>query len=181
MPPEGVSAFITLGGLVQIIDNKYRLFGVVNLIDLVVVFAVLAGGFAVYRVLSPTTPVAVTKDTKAITYTVFCPAVRNATADQIKVGDQIYKTTGKSIGKVTAVKIVPTPGDVLDPATGKIVGYQSTFATDVYITAVAQGQPTATGVTVGDIQLHGNQPMPIMTSTFQCDTANIADLKIAGE
>ena len=165
----------------QIIDNKYRLFGVVNLIDLVVVFAVLAGGFAVYRVLSPTTPVAVTKDTKAITFTVFCPAARNVDASQIEVGDLIYKTTGKSIGKVTAVKIVPSPGDVWDPTTGKIVGYQSSFATDVYITVVAQGQPTSTGVTVGDIQLHGNQPMPIMTSTFQCDTANIADLKIAGE
>ena len=166
----------------QIIDNKYRLFGVVNLIDLVVVFAVLAGGFAVYRVLAPTSPsVTVTKDTKAITYTVFCPAVRNVTASQVKVGDLIYKTTGKSIGKVTAVKVVPTPGEVWDPIARKILPYQSTYLSDVYITAVAQGQPTGTGVTVGDIQLHGNQPMPIMTSTFQCDTANIADLKIAGE
>ena len=165
----------------QIIDNNYRLFGVVNLIDLVVVFAVLAGGFAVYRVLSPTSPVTVAKDTKAITYTVFCPAVRNVTASQIKVGDQIYKTTGKSIGKVSAVKVVPTPGEVWDPIIRKIIPYQSSYLSDVYITAVAQGQPTATGVTVGDIQLHGNQPMPIMTSTFQCDTANIADLTIAGE
>jgi hypothetical protein len=181
MPLVGVSAFIDLGGLVQIIDNKYRLFGVINLIDLVVVIAVLAGAFAVYRVLSPSAPTAVTKDTKAITYQVFCPSLRNFSADQIKIGDSIAKTTGKSIGKVTAVRVVPSPGETLDYLTKKAVPYESTYVSDVYITVVAQGQPSPTGVTVGDLQIHSNQPMPVMTSTFQCDTANITDLKIAGE
>jgi hypothetical protein len=166
---------------VKVIDSKYRLFGVINLIDLVVVFAVLAGAYGVYRFLSPASPTAVTKETTPITYTVLCPSVRNVAADQIKIGDSIAKTTGKSIGKVTAVKVVPAKGEAWDSTLHKVMPFESTYVSDVYITVVAKGQPTATGVTVGDIQIHSNQPMPIMTSTFQCDTANIADLKIAGE
>lgn len=165
----------------QIIDNKYRLFGVINLIDLVVVLAVLAGGYAVYRVLSPTSPVATVKGMKTVEYEIVCPSTRNIDASEIKIGDTISKTTGKAIGKVTAVRIVPTPSEVWDQAIRKVVPYQSTVFSDVYISCTAQGQPTATGITVGDIQLHANQPMPVFTSTFQCDTANIGKLKIVGE
>ena len=169
----------------QIIDNKYRLFGVINLIDLAVVIALLAGGFAVYKVLapnpSPTAGSGGSSNLKTATFVFYCPTLRNFAPSQIKVGDLVYKTSGKAIGKVTAVRAIPTPGDAWDIAARKITRYDSTVATDAYITVVGQGEPTSTGFAVSDLLIHINQPFPIMTSTFESDGAIVADMKIAGE
>jgi hypothetical protein len=170
-----------LGGYVQIFDRKYRLFGVINLIDVLVIVAVLVAGFAVYRVLSRGKAATSTSAEKDITYTVMCPSLRGVSTDQIKIGDTVYKTTGKAIGKVTGVRSSPVPGDTWDPTTMSIKQYKSTVFKDIFIDVAGKGTPTASGVAVADIFLHGNQPMPIMTSTFECDTANIATLTIVGQ
>ena len=169
----------------QIIDNKYRLFGVINLIDLAVVIALLAGGFAVYKVLTPS-PVPTpgsgsSSNLKTATFVFFCPTLRNFSPSQVKVGDLVYKTSGKVIGKVTAVRSAPTPGDVWDTVNGKITRFDSTVNVDAFITVVGQGEPTSTGFAVSDLLIHINQPFPIMTSTFESDGAVVADMKIAGE
>jgi hypothetical protein len=167
---------------VQIIDEKYRLFGVINLIDLAVVLAVLVGGFAVYRVLAPSAvPIDGSSKTKTIEYVFLCPNVREWSPSQVIVGDPLYKTSGKLIGKVTAVRATPTPGDAWDVTGRKITRFTSSIGTDVYITVVGQGQPTSTGVAAADALLHSNQLMPIMTSTFQSELATIVSMKIAGE
>lgn len=165
----------------QIFDRKYRLFGVINLIDVLVIVGVLVAAFAVYRVLSNDKEKTVTDTGKDITYTVFCPNIRNIGAEQIKVGDALYKNTGKPIGKVTAVRIVASPVDVYDVQTQTLKRLQSTFNRDIFIDVAAKGVPNATGVVVGDLLIHGGQPMPIMTSTFDCDTATIATLTIGGQ
>jgi len=172
-----------LGGHVQIIDNKYRLFGVINLIDLAVVIALIAGGFAVYKVLKPSTVPTTggSSNTKTVNYVFYCPQLRNFAPSQIKIGDQVFKTSGKVIGKVTAVRSVATPMDVYDLPTQAMKPSGSAIATDVYVTVVGQGQPLPTGVAVSDLLLHANQPVPIMTSTFESDGAIVADMKIAGE
>jgi hypothetical protein len=171
-----------LGGYVQIFDRKkYRLFGVVNLIDLVVLVAVLVAGFAVYRVLTNSKQSTAAGTGQPITFTVMCPSLRSVGPEQIKVGDSLYKNTGKLLGKVTAVRGVPTPGDAWDPSTSTIKHYSSTTLTDIYIDVEGNGTPTASGIGVGDLLLHGNQPMPIMTSTFECDTANITTMTIVGQ
>jgi len=171
-----------LGGHVQIIDEKYRLFGVINLIDLAVVLAVLAGGFAVYKVLTPSAvPTANARNTKTIEYVFLCPNVREYSPSQVRLGDPIYKTSGKLIGKITAIRATPTPGDAWDVTGRKIAHFSSTIATDVYITVVGEGQPTTTGVAAADVLMHANQLMPIMTSTFQSELATIVSMKIAGE
>jgi len=100
----------------------------------------------------------------------------------VKVGDPLStKTSGKPIGTITAVRAVPTPGDVLNPFTGKVQPYDSTFLTDVFVTVKAKGDPTSTGVSVGDTQIRNNEILPIVTPTFQCDAGIITDLKIGGE
>ena len=163
-------------------DTKYRLFGVINIIDLVVILAVLVGGFAVYRVLSPRVSSGTSVADKNITVDVVCPAMRNMTASNVHIGDAITKnTSGKPFGTVTAVKVVPTAGEAWDYTVHKIVPYQSTVLSDVIISVAGKGQVTANGVVVGDIALHSGQPFPVMTSTFDCDTAFLANLKINGK
>jgi hypothetical protein len=166
---------------VQVFDKKYRLFGVINLIDLAVVIAVLVAGFAVYRVLSPTPTETGTAVGKEVRFTMLCPSLRGVTVQQIKIGDALYKTSGKPIGKVTAVRITPAPGEVWDPESKSLYSYSSTVFKDIWIDAVVTGTPTKTGVAVGDLLLHGGAPIPVMTSTFECDTASVATMTIVGQ
>jgi hypothetical protein len=179
-----VGAFATLnglGGYVQIFDRKYRLFGLINLIDLLVIVAVLVAAFAVYRVLGHSKATGAAADGTNITFTVMCPTLRGVGASQIKVGDTIYKNTGKPLGTVTAVRAIPSPSEAWDTTSQSIKPFSSTVVTDIYIDVAGKGTPTASGVAVGDLLIHGGQPMPIMTSTFECDTANIATLTIGGK
>ena len=167
----------------QLFDKKYRLFGVINLIDLLVVIALIVGGLVVYKLLwggsEAAAPVAQLKD---VEYTLMCPSVRNYSEGQIRVGDPVStKTSGKSIGTVSSVTSNPSPGDVLNPQTGKVEPYHSTFSTDVYIKVKAKGDPTATGVSVGNTQIRNNELIQAVTPTFQCDVAVATGLKIGGE
>jgi hypothetical protein len=168
---------------VQIIDKKYRLFGVINLIDLLVVIALVVGGLVVWKLLwggsTTTVPTAKLRD---VEYTMFCGSLRNYSDGQIRVGDPVStKTSGKSIGNVVSIKSSPTPGDVFNTTTGKIEPYTSTYTSDVYIRVKAKGDPTATGVSVGETQIRNNENILIVTPTFQCDTAIATDLQIGGE
>ena len=167
----------------QIIDNKYRLFGVINLIDLAVVLALLAGGYAVYKVLSPGAAGKTAKSgtTKTVEYVLYAPSLRNFSSSQLKVGDPVYKVSGTTIGKITAGKAKPTTIDIFDVTSNSMRATGSAVATDVYVTVVGQGQPTPTGVVVADLLLHAGQTFPFMTPTFQSDVGSIADMKIAGE
>jgi len=165
---------------VQIFDRKYRLFGVVNLIDLVVIVAVLVAAFAVYRLVSHNKNAA-NSGTTNVAYTILVPAQRGVTAKQIKVGDTVYKVTGKPVGTVTAVRVTPALGEVWDQQTGTLKQYQSSIAGDVWIDVAVKGTPSPTGFAVGDLVLHGGQPLPIMTSTYEGDAASITTMTVVGQ
>ena len=165
----------------QIFDRKYRLFGVINLIDLVVIVAVLVAAFAVYRVLGRNKDTGAVSAEKDITFSIMVPTTRSIGAAQIKIGDKIYKNTGKQLGTVTGVRVVPTPGEAWDQDSKSIKPYNSVVLSDIYIDCVGKGTPTDSGIAIGDLLVHGYQPMPIMTSTFEADTANIATITIVGQ
>ena len=167
----------------QIIDKKYRLFGVINVIDLLVVVALLVGGLVVYRLLWGGTTAAVpTAKLKDIEYTIYCNPMREYRDGQIRVGDPVStKTSGKTIGTVSAVTSRPTIGDVFNNNTNKIEQYNSTYSSDVFIKVKAKGEPTVTGVNIGDSQIRNQGLIAVVTPTFQFDTAIVTDLKIEGE
>lgn len=163
-------------------DSKYRIFGVINVIDLVVIIAVVAGGYAVYRVLTPKAAASKSAAGSDITVDVICPSMRFVTPEQVHVGDSIFKnTTGKPFGTITSVRVVPTQSEAYDLNLHKVVPFTSTVVSDVIIGVKSKGTPTANGVVVGDLTLHSGQPLPIMTSTFDCDTAYLANMKIDGK
>ena len=61
----------------QIIDKKYRLFGVINVIDLLVVVALLVGGLVVYRLLWGGPPRQCRRRSlKDVEYTIYCSPLR---------------------------------------------------------------------------------------------------------
>jgi Domain of unknown function (DUF4330) len=170
-----------LGGYVQIFDRKYRLFGIINLIDLLVIIAVVVAAFAVYRLLSRSKTATAGSGGVEATYTILVPTIRGITSQQVKVGDSVFKVTGKPIGTVKAVRVTPTPSEAFDPQTGTVKPFQSTVYDDVWIDVVVKGTPTDTGFAVGDLVLHGGQSVPMMTSTFEGDNAVITTLTVGGQ
>ena len=167
----------------QIFDRKYRLFGVINLIDLLVVIALVVGGLVVWKVLwGGSTSKVPTVALRDVEYTVLCSTVRDYSDGMIKAGDPVStKNSGKSIGTVVSVSSAPTPGDVLNPLTGKVGPYESSVFRDVFIKVKAKGDPTSTGVSVGNTQLRNNEILQVVTPTFQCDNGLATDIKIGGE
>jgi len=168
---------------VQIFDKKYRLFGVINIIDLLVVVALVVGGLVVWKVLwggnSSAEPVATLRD---VEYTILCSSVRDYADGMVKVGEPVStKTSGKSIGTVASVRSNPTPGDFFNSVTGKMETYNSSIYRDVYIDVNAKGDPTSTGVSVGNTQLRNNEVIQVVTPTFQCDSGLATRIKIGGE
>jgi hypothetical protein len=168
---------------VQIFDRKYRLFGIINPIDLLVVVALIVAGLVAWKLLwggsNTAVPVAQLKD---VEYTIMCSPIRNYSQGMVRVGDPVStKTSGATIGTVVSIESSPTPGDVFNQKTGQIQGYHSTFFTDVYIRVKAKGDPTSTGVSVGNTQIRNNELIQAVTPTFQCDTAIVTALKFDGE
>ncbi len=90
----------------KIIDGKGRLFGIINIIDLLVILALvvlIAFGFS--RMGKGIVSTTATKE-GIITYEI--ADIRQATVDQIQVGDPVYHyDKGTYIGEIVDVKIEP--------------------------------------------------------------------------
>jgi hypothetical protein len=164
---------------VKILDEKSRLFGMVNPVDLLLIVAVIAALFIAATVLfpsvSPTKPAA--KDT--VQATILVGGVRNYVPGSIKVGDPVNRKTGGKMGKVVTVDAVPATFE--EPtAAGTLKKATSTLFTDIYITIEGPGQINP-GVSafMGDEQLRSNQDIDIQAPTFEAMRSKV--LGIAGK
>ncbi|NLX61108.1 MAG: DUF4330 domain-containing protein [Tissierellia bacterium] len=90
----------------KIIDNKGKLFGIINVVDLVVILLValvLYGGFTRLK----KSPTAEAESKKALV-TLEISDVRNATVDGIQVGDPLYHyDKGTFFGTIVDKKVEP--------------------------------------------------------------------------
>ena len=111
------------------IDDKGRIFGLINIIDLVVllIIFIVVGGL----VLRNKNPEAV--ETSTATIKVICPYLRPEVAAQIKEGDQLL-----SRGQLQPVYVkelrVEDANDTAPDSTGRIVLQKHPFRKDVYLT-----------------------------------------------
>jgi hypothetical protein len=155
----------------RLLDERYRLFGIVNPIDLVVILVVLAGAFVAANLLfGKAQPQAVQKNTIPITYSLRFENLRKSYADvsNFKVGDQVQKSGGKPIGKVASWRVEPSPRELLTALGAKAYSVTpSPEYRDVIITVKADAEKTAMGLLVADVQIRNNAGIPILTPTFE--------------
>lgn len=126
-----------------ILDDKGRLFGKINLLDLAVVLVVLAAvGYLGYGYMNPETTMPAGED-KKIQVTFMVPQVKQPTIDQLQVGTVVTESkTARTMGKIVAVKTVPAK------VTGPAGEYESKFAFDHYVTVEGNGRVVPDGVTM---------------------------------
>ncbi|NLO41047.1 MAG: DUF4330 domain-containing protein [Ruminiclostridium sp.] len=124
----------------KIINEKGKLFGIINIIDLalLLVIAALAVGAVLYmkREGSPVAEL----PTKDYYVTILCRENRQEVVDAIKVGDLLYFGNAFTNLEITDVKAQPAKIDVPMPD-GTIVSAQHPELKDIYVTVKIIGDP----------------------------------------
>ena len=132
----------------RFIDSKGRIFGKVNIIDILVVLLIIAvGAFIFLRTQGTGNQVVGVRTTFAV------EKVRYLTADAIKLGDQVRDESGSLIGTVVDRSVTATKVEFGD-SEGRAVGSPSEVFQDVIIDVKGTGQKFSSGaVRVGGTTL----------------------------
>ncbi len=157
------------------IDNRGRLFGWVNLVDLLVVLALIAlVAFAYVRF------VAGTGDEETLITTFKVEQVRDVTIYEIEVGDQVRDETGTVLGTIQWTDDYPTQVEFLNEQTGEVVGPKdSTLYRDIDFTVEGQGQVSDSQYAIGSIPLEVGRQLVVKGPGFSVRAA-ITKIEVAG-
>jgi len=148
----------------RILDDRKRLFGIVNPIDAIVIVAIIVGVAVVANVLFGVNPATVRTGhgSKTIEMVFLCPTVREFDPSLIGKGDKVTKLSGASVmGNVESVRseqaLLESP---LVPSGPKV--YKSAITTDVFVTVRGTGDISADGVFMGDEQIRVNMVLDLL-------------------
>ncbi len=125
----------------KLVDEKGKLFGFINLLDLVVaIFVIVVIGFIVSRLISNPESYAVgtSDNVKDMYVTVKCAGVTDAFIDSVEVGDQLLAQNAYTGGDVYSVsEPVPYEYTGVDDNGNVVISYHP-YLKDVYITLHAE-------------------------------------------
>ena len=121
----------------KIADEKGRLFGKINIIDLLVMIVVLAAVcFALFRYVLPGQEKAPQQDCEMV---LFCHDAPKFTAEQVKVGDKVWdQSYDVELGTVKSVEIVPLMETQVGPD-GKSFSVESDWLVSVVLVLDTKG------------------------------------------
>ena len=94
----------------KIIDKNGRLFGLISIIDVIVIAVVAVMGVALYLKTNTMTHTSTVTKNEVITYQVRAQGVSDCVENNIQVGDRIFdedRPSGGCLGKITAIEIFP--------------------------------------------------------------------------
>jgi hypothetical protein len=161
----------------KILDDRSRLFGIVNPVDLVAIIAVVAVIVVIANVLfGVRASTVVQPQTGVVRATVYAGSVRDWVPTSVKIGDPMNRKAGNAMGKVVAVQASPAINEV-PTADGTLKMTKSKIFTDVYITVEGPGNITDTGANLQDEQLRSNQQLDIQTPLFEATGARIRKIE----
>jgi hypothetical protein len=157
----------------RLFDEKARLFGVINIIDFLVVVLVLvaAGGFYQMRYggLGAAKP-----QTKAVEAVFLVQNVRMATVDVIKIGDQVRDSrTNNYLGEVVAIDVRPAEILSLQPD-GRFVETTSPSRKDIYVTIRGPGTVSPNIIMLGSNEIRIGTRINLKTNLWAVETTVMA-------
>jgi len=147
----------------NLIDNKGRVFGLINIIDLLVILLIVAivGRFVLMQNKQPTGAV-----TKNIEVVVHVKEVRDATCNVINEGDIVKETkTNAVLGKITNIKIVPSES-VVETSDGRLVVAQNPVYKDMYITIQGTGTASENAIVLGSNEIRVGTSLQLKTNMY---------------
>lgn len=157
----------------RLLDEKHRLFGLVNPIDALVVIVLIAAALVAYGLLSDEPEPEV--ETQTIVYSLWCRKMPGSVEGLVSVGDTVSKLGSSTIGTVVGVTTQPSVLEQMDE--GETVVRESKLLTDMVITVEAEAQETDLGYLVNGILLRNNTVLAVNTKTFEYSNGQILDLE----
>ena len=133
----------------KLIDEKGKLFGKINLFDLLILVLVVVAviGMAT-RLIKPGAP---TEDLHTATYTVEACRVQECFKDAFQVGDTLYEN-GVELGTVTEVTVVPAKTvEILPGGTYGTVEHVTTY--DIMLTVTTDQLRVKSGFHIGSQEM----------------------------
>lgn len=150
-----------------IIDNKGRLFGKINLLDLVVVLLVLgvAGRFA-YKALQPQAMATAQGHAVDVSITLRFTPVTQPTANELKVGTEILDSkTGNLMGKVTDLQSKKATV-VTYTSDGRLIEREADDLLEVNATVTGAGWETRDSITMGGFEVKVGRSLQVKTKRY---------------
>ena len=94
----------------KIIDKNGRLFGLISVIDVIVILVVAVMGVALYLKTNTMTHTSTATSNEIITYQILARGVPTFVEDDVQVGDKLFdedNTNAGCLGKITAIEVLP--------------------------------------------------------------------------
>ncbi|MFN3925218.1 MAG: DUF4330 domain-containing protein [Pseudarthrobacter sp.] len=137
----------------RILDDKGRLFGKVNLLDLVVVLAILGvAGLFGYKQYVGRQVVAVGED-RLLEITMRFPAVAQPTIDYVLKDTDLFDSKSNTLmGKVVGTRVEPATV-VVHGDDGRIHYHKSPDRFDFYVTVQGRGHVTRNSITMAGLEI----------------------------
>ncbi|MCC5909087.1 MAG: DUF4330 domain-containing protein [Clostridiaceae bacterium] len=153
----------------QILDDKGRIFGKINLFDLCILILLIVGlTWGVGRFTGNQDAHSV--ETQEIEVQLFIHDVRNVTTEIIQVGDRVrdYKTN-QFWGEIIDKEVMPAK-KLVETEDGTIVQAVMPEKYDVLLTLKGQGVVTEEEITIGQRVVRLGMPMAIRTNSYEVTT-----------
>ncbi|NLU11078.1 MAG: DUF4330 domain-containing protein [Tepidanaerobacter acetatoxydans] len=158
----------------SLIDNKGRIFGLINIIDLLVILLIIAivGRFGTKA--HQKSAGAVTKNIEVVLHV---KEVRDATVDVVKVGDIVKETkTNAVLGKVTNIEVKPSE-TLVETADGRVVVYPNPVYKDMLITLVGSGSAGDNAIVLGSNEIRVGTSLQLKTNLYSV-TSTVMSINI---
>ena len=145
----------------RFLDERGRIFGKVNVVDILVLLVIIAiVVFAVVRLTgsgSETVPL-------RVTFTV--EEVRQATVDALQVKGTVRDEGGTVLGKVVEVTASPALEEFLTPE-GQLKAFESPIFKDVDIVVRGEGRVSGSTVRIGSIPLRVGRKVTLIGTGYE--------------
>lgn len=155
------------------IDKKGRLFGLINVIDLLVIILVVA---VVARFALNPQKSSLTNEEKKIQVVLLVKDVRDATANVIKEGDIVRETkTNNLLGKVTKVEVKPAE-TLVNTADGRVLNVPNPVLKDVYVTVEGSATVGENAIVLGGTEIRIGTAVQMKTNLYAV-VATVMEIK----
>ncbi len=160
----------------KIVDEKGKLFGIINIIDLCVLLAiVLVVVFVGYKYIGKKSPSG-TSSVKTITVELKCAARNETSATAIKKGDKIVSLTSFSGAVVTKVRRETAIINVTT-ADGKLINVEDPRRKDVYVTISMTADLSQPVIKLGSQEIAIGKNVILKTPRTEYANAVVQDIK----
>jgi hypothetical protein len=153
----------------RLVDQRGRLFGLINLVDLGVIVLILAlAGAGAYKVLAIRRgPVRVPRD---IDFTMLVQEVRQATVDVVHEGDFVWDyDSSLPFGTIKAIQVLPATKHA-STSDGRWVLTELPERYDLVLTVRAQALVSDAAIVVGRMEIRIGTKVTIKTRNYAIET-----------